>query len=430
MARIKIAYVGGGSTRAPGTVATFIGRPADFAGSELCLVDLDPDHLEIVARFARRLAASRGVELAVTTTTDLEAGLHDCTVVLTSFRPGGFETRALDEAMPLRRNVIGQETQGPGGFFMALRAVSVMARIAETMERVCPDAWIVNYTNPVNIVAQALSQHSSIPVVSLCEGSIVYPRFLLEAVGLEPQLADIEMVGLNHATWSTKHTYDGEDLIPLLRRAHEAGTPTTPARARQLHLAAVMGAIPSEYLQYYYFRDEILSELQAREGTRAQEIVAEIPGYWRHYEEQALAASPTLDPGKSRIGILELELAVDVIGAMFNGRRETLYVNVPNNGAIPGFPDELVVELRGSVEPGMILPLPQAPLPRTVLGLVEMLAEYQLLAAEAAWSGTRKDAIRALISNPLVLSLTVAERLYDEMAYAQRDLLPERLLAA
>lgn len=433
MARIKIAYVGGGSTRAVGTVAAFVERPADFQGSEIVLIDLDEEHLDVVARFARRLVESRAVDLTITTTTDRRAGLRDCDAVLTSFRPGGFEMRALDERIPLRYGVIGQETQGPGGFFMALRSIQVMGAIAAEMEKVCPTAWIFNYTNPVNIVAQALLDHTAVPTVSLCEGSIVYPRFLLESIGLDPDRARIDMAGLNHATWSTAHTYGDEDLVPIIARALEekvaAGVDLASPRGRQLRLAAFMEAIPSEYFQYYYFRDELLHDLRRRSTTRAEDILREIPSYWQHYREQAASDRPRLDPERSRIGIDELELAVDVMAAMFNGREETHYVNVRNDGALHGFTDELVVEVPGEVGPRSIRPLPAGRIPRHVSGLVEMLAEYQLLAAQAAWSGTRRDAVRALAANPLVLSLPTAELLYDEMASAQRAYLPDRLVA-
>jgi 6-phospho-beta-glucosidase len=316
---------------------------------------------------------------------------------------------------------------------MALRSIHVMAEIAAEMESVCPRAWIVNYTNPVNIVAQALTAHTNVPFVSLCEGPIVYPRFLAEAAGLNPDSLSTVMVGLNHASWSVQHSYNGSDVMPLLQQAYalRGNDPTLPPeRRRQLQLAVAMDSIPSEYFQYYYFGDEILEELLAKPTTRAEDIVAEVPEYWKHYEEQADADHPALDPGRSRIGILELELAIDVISALYNpGDDETLYVNVPNRGALHGLPDELVVELPGRVGRAGIEPIPQPTLPRHVLGLVEALAEYQLCAAEAAWSGTRRDAVRALASNPLVRSLPKAEAIYDEMSSLHAHLLPERLVA-
>ena len=153
MARIKLAYIGGGSTRGPGTMASLIHQGANFEGSEVVLIDLDTDRLQLVKQISDKLIAHAGLDITVTTTTDRRAGLRDCDAVLTSFRPGGFEARYLDELIPLKHGVIGQETQGPGGFFMALRSIAVMQDIVKDIEAVCPKAWIFNYTNPVNIVA-------------------------------------------------------------------------------------------------------------------------------------------------------------------------------------------------------------------------------------------------------------------------------------
>ncbi|MCY0897507.1 MAG: hypothetical protein OWU33_00995 [Firmicutes bacterium] len=190
----------------------------------------------------------------------------------------------------------------------------------------------------------------------------------------------------------------------------------------------MMHAIPSSYFCYYYFRDEMLAELRGKPTTRAQDIMAHVADYWRHYEEQAEQSEPRLDPSKSWGGIHELELAFDVMDALFNDRKEVWPVNVPNHGAMTDFPDNLVVEVPEYVDRHGIVPLSQPPLPHHVAGLVKALAEYQLVAAEAAWQGTRDDAIRALATHPWIPSLHVAQRLYDEMASLLRPYLPERLL--
>src|SRR5262245_49403532 len=163
MARIKLAYIGGGSTRAPGTMASFVAQGEQFNGSEVVLIDLDEERLRIVETIARKMARARGLDLALSTTTNRRDGLRDCDAVLTSFRPGGFEARHLDESIPLKHGVIGQETQGPGGFFMALRSIHVMQAIVAEMEAVCPQARLFNYTNPINIVSEAVTHHTAIP---------------------------------------------------------------------------------------------------------------------------------------------------------------------------------------------------------------------------------------------------------------------------
>jgi 6-phospho-beta-glucosidase len=433
MAAIKLTYIGGGSTRAPGTVAALVMRGAAFAGSEVTLVDLDERRLDTVRRIAEGMARARGVDLRVATTTDRSAGLRDADVVLTSFRPGGFEARVLDETIPLEHGVIGQETQGPGGFFMALRSIAVMQEIVADMERLCPGATLVNYTNPVNIVSEAVTHHSAIPTISLCEGPLYFPPGAVKSAGLDPAPLDATLVGLNHTGWTVRHEYDGRDVIPLIREAAERRRrePSGDDRSdRMLQLAATMGTLPSAYLYYYYFREEALDEARRKPTTRGQDILAEVADYWRHYEEQADAADPELDPARSRGGILELELAIDVIEAMVNDTGARWPVNVPNRGcALPGFPEDLVVEVPAIVDRHGATPIQVPPLPRQVRGLIEMLGEYQALTAEAAWSGGRREAIAALASHPLVVSLSLAERLYDEMAAAHRAYLPDRLLA-
>jgi 6-phospho-beta-glucosidase len=219
--------------------------------------------------------------------------------------------------------------------------------------------------------------------------------------------------------------------MPLLRAGLERlrDDPTAPREElRLLELARLMDALPSSYFQYYYFSAEILAEQRAKPTTRAQDIMASLPDYWAHYREQAVCEEPVLDPGRSRGGIHELELGIDVMDAIYNDRRERWYVNVPNRGSLADFPDDLVVETMGYVDRTGITPLALGHLPRHVLGLVQMLGNYQALTAEAAWSGTRRDAIRALASHPLVVSSYLAEALYDELASAHRHLLPERLL--
>src|SRR5919202_6971091 len=215
MARIKLAYIGGGSTRAPGTMASFVAKGENFDGSEIVLVDLDAERLALVKRLADRMARAQGLDLRVTATTDRRAALQDCDAVLTSFRPGGFEARYLDESIPLRHGVIGQETQGPGGFFMALRSIHVMQGIIADMEAVCPRARLFNYTNPINLVSEAITHHTDIPTVSLCEGPIIFPRGMAVGADLDPDQIEAVMIGLNHGCWSVRHLYDGQDMIGL-----------------------------------------------------------------------------------------------------------------------------------------------------------------------------------------------------------------------
>ena len=431
MARIKLAYIGGGSTRAPGTVASFIEQGENFQGSEIVLVDLNQERMQVVKTIAEKMARARNLDLTITTTTNRRIGLEDCDAVLTSYRPGGFETRYLDESIPLKHGVIGQETQGPGGFFMALRSIYVMQGILEDVQQVAPQAIIFNYTNPINILSEAVTHHHDIPFYSFCEGPWDFAAATALAADLDPDKLDTVMIGLNHACWSVRHLYQGEDVIPLLKEAYERkqhDDSFSPDRLRLLKLAVEMNSIPADYFRYYYYCEDVLAELRAKSTTRAQDIMNALPDYWQHYQEQAKTDNPHLDQNRSRGGIHELELAIDAMDAIFNDRGEVLPINMPNQGALPDFPDDMVVEMRALLGRHGATPLADGPLPRHVVGLVKMLGEYQALTAEAAWCGRRIDAIRALASNPLVLSFEKAEAIFDEMAAAMKDYLPDRLL--
>jgi 6-phospho-beta-glucosidase len=314
----------------------------------------------------------------------------------------------------------------------ASRSVHALKPIIDDMKAVCPAARIFNYTNPVNLVSQAVTDHSNVPIVSLCEGPIVYPRMLARGVGLDPDGLDVESVGLNHGSWSVKHTYQGADLIAILRdiwdERHD-DPKLNPTIRRLLGVAALQGSVPNFYFQYYYFEREIVAELKAKGTTRAQDILADVPGYWAHYKEQLASDAPKLDPKRSRGGIHELELAIDCMDAIYNDRGEVLPVNVRNDGSVAGLPDELVVETLGRCSADGIAALRMPAVPAPVRGLVDALGEYQMLASKAAWSGDARDGVRALVANPLVRSLDVAERLYGEMSRAHSAFLPERLLA-
>ncbi|WP_424952525.1 glycoside hydrolase [Deinococcus sp.] len=430
MASVKLAYIGGGSTRAPGTLASFIRQAQNFSGSEIVLQDLDQERLDLVRRLASRMAAAQGADLKITVTTDRREALEGCDGVLSSYRPGGFEARAQDERIPLSHGAIGQETQGAGGFFMALRAITVAKGLVADMEAVCPQATLFNYTNPVNVVAQAISDHSPIKVVSLCEGPIVFPREIAELAGLDPGRVRAVMLGLNHACWSAAEDggaqYGGQPMIPVLAQKLQEGIEDDWAR-RWINLAVGMNSLPASYMKYYYFEREMLRELQDKPTTRAQDILKDVPDYWKHYHEQVDAPFPTLDPALSRGGIFELEVAVDVMDAVFNDKGEVWPTNVRNGGAIADFPDSLVVEVPCLVGAQGMRPLSGYRVPPPVRGLLSALGEYQQLTADAAWDGSREQAMRALVSNPLVRSLRLAETLYDELAAAHRNHLPERL---
>lgn len=404
---MKIAIIGGGSAYAPGLLQAFAAEGSAFDGAELALMDVAAPELEIVHRLARRLLED--APLRVSATTERERALDGADFVLTTFRQGGLPARHLDERVPLAFGVVGQETIGPGGFFFAMRTLPVMRALCAELERLSPTATIVNYTNPTQIVAEAVTRFTPVRCIAICDQTDDDRVHLAAALGVSPAAIELESVGLNHATWSSRCTIAGEDGVERIERAHDAvlAAPEVAARVkRQVALTRAFGRVPNSYLQYYYQREATLAEAQAAPRTRAEAIAEALPGYYRHFEQQAAAPVPRLSAGRG--GSVFGDFAVRVLRALVTGERTRLTLNVPNHGALPDFDDDRVVEVACDVANGRVTPRPQARFPRAAVGLLRMLADYQAAAADAIWFGDRDGVVQALAANPLVLSLPLA----------------------
>lgn len=426
---IKIAIIGGGSAYAPGLINAFIQHAEAFAGAELALMDIAAPELAIVHQLSQRMVESAGVDLHITRHDDQQSAIQSADYVLTTFRQGGFPARAQDELIPLKHGVIGQETIGAGGFFFAMRTLPVIRRILDDMRRFAPDAVLVNYTNPTQIVAEAVTRFSDIPCISICDQTNDDQHNIIKALGFTPESFVLESVGLNHATWSVRFTIDGEDGIAVMNRHYEAvmARPDVSARVkRQFRLAREFNRLPNSYLQYYYYREETVREEQAAPRSRAQVIMDDLPTYYRHFQEQIEAEPPNLT--HVRGGSIFGDMAVDVLRGLVTRSASIHTLNVPNRSALPDFAPERVVEVPARLERDGATPLVQPALPSEIVGLLHMLAEYQRCAADAIWDGDRRDLVRALAANPLIVSLSLAENLLDEIIPLQADYLAPRFV--
>jgi 6-phospho-beta-glucosidase len=411
---VKIAIIGGGSAYAPGLISAFIHHAADFPGAELALMDIALPELHIVHQLGEKLIRAAGVDLRISAHRDQREAIAGADYVLTTFRQGGFEARHQDESVPLRFGVIGQETIGPGGFFFAMRTLPVIRRILDDIRTLAPGAVLVNYTNPTQIVAEAVTHFSAVPCISICDQTGEDRSKILHALDRPNAVVELESIGLNHATWSTRFTIDGEDGVELMMRHCDRvlARPDVSNRVkRQFRLAREYGRLPNSYLQYYYFREETVAEAQAAPKTRAQEILEALPGYYQHFREQIAADVPRLT--HVRGGSIFGDMAVEVLRSLHRRDGGIHILNVPNRTALPDFAPDRVVEVPARVERAGATPLVQEHLPSAVVGLLHMLAEYQWLAAEAIWRGDRRAIEQALASNPLVLSLPLARQLLD-----------------
>jgi 6-phospho-beta-glucosidase len=418
---VKVAVIGGGSTYTPELVEGFVTRGDRLPVDHLTLLDIDRERLDVVGALADRMMKKVGWGGELVLTEDRDRALEGADFVIVQLRVGGQAARYQDETIPLRYGCIGQETTGPGGFAKALRTVPVVLELAEeTAKRGAKDAWFVDFTNPTGLVTQALLDQGH-RALGLCNVAIGFQREFAAQFEVEPERVQLEHVGLNHLTWERKVLVDGEDRLPALMDtamdllAAETELPPELIRA--------VGSVPSYYLHYYYLTGRILAE-QQREGatTRAEEVMAIEAGLLELYRDPTLDTKPKLL--EERGGAFYSDAAAALVASLHAGTGDVQVVNVRNDGAIPNLPDDAVVEVAATVDREGAHPLAVDPLADDMLALVEHAKAYELLAARAATTGDRGDALRALMTNPLVRDFDQAQPMLDDLLEHNRAYLP------
>jgi 6-phospho-beta-glucosidase len=408
---VKLAVVGAGSTYTPELAFELVGDDAPGI-TTVALQDIDVERLSVVGAFVERILDHHGSSIAIEQTTDLNDALRGAAFVITQVRVGGQAARHLDETIPLKFDCIGQETTGAGGFAMALRAVPVMTEIAERMQTVAPDAWLVNFANPAGLVAEAILRTGA-RAVGLCNLPLTYERGLESAFGAGTVL---DYFGLNHLSW-VRSVVDasGRDRLPeVLATFPEDGD--FPKR-----LVETIGLLPCYYLRYYYRTSAVLAE-QKSHPTRAEEVMEIERATLARYADPALVERP--DELSQRGGAWYNTAAVNFIRAVTRDSGQRQVLNVLNNGTIAGLPDDATVEVPCTVTAAGAVPLPVAPPPEHAAGLMEAVKAYERLTIDAALSGSRRTALQALLAHPLVRDLDIAAPLLDELLAAHAHHLP------
>ena len=390
---MKLAVVGAGSTYTPELVS---GLGAIEVG-ELALMDIDDERLEVVGGLATRMLDRTGWRGDLSLTTDLDRAVEGADFVLVQIRVGGQAARLRDETIPLSCGCIGQETTGAGGFAKAMRTVPVMLQIADRVRELArDDAWIVDFTNPVGIVTRSLLDAGH-RAVGLCNVAIGFQRHLAQLLGVEPRRVVVDQVGLNHLTWVRHVFLDDRDVLPELLDEHpdELAEHTGMERSVLDDLAV----LPSYYLHYFYDHDRVLEELHhaTPRATAVAEIEREL---LEMYRDPALVTKPALL--EQRGGAFYSEAAVGLVGSLLHDDGVVHEVDVRNNGVVAGLADDDVVEVPARVRDGVVEPLPQEPLAPELLGLVQHVAAYERLAAEAAVTRDPVTARKALLAHPLI----------------------------
>jgi 6-phospho-beta-glucosidase len=412
---MKIAVVGAGSTYTPELVSGLSREREAIDVSELVLHDVDAERLDVVGSLAQRMLLHQGFEGRLESTGELDRALDGADFVLIQIRVGGQEARFQDETVPLACGCIGQETTGAGGLAKAFRTVPVVLSIAEQVrERAADGAWMVDFTNPVGIVTRALLDAGH-RAVGLCNVAIGFQRSFARWLDVEPARLVVDQVGLNHLTWVRAVHLDGDDVLSQLLADH--GDELADELELPHRLFDELGAIPSYYLRYFYAHDRVLAEQLGGtpRAARVMEIEREL---LELYRDPALTEKPALL--EQRGGAFYSEAAVGLVRSLASGDGAVHEVDLRNAGTLEGLADDDVVEVPARVERDEITPLPQEPLAPELLGLVQHVAAYERLAAQAAEQGDLAVARKALLAHPLIGQDELAGELLEPLL-AQRE---------
>lgn len=410
---MKLTVIGGGSTYTPELIDGFARLRDQLPIDELWLVDPDPVRRELVGGVARRMFAHAGHPGTIHVTDDPVAGVADADAVMFQLRIGGQAARQQDETWPHEACCIGQETTGPGGFAKALRTVPVVLEYADLVRKHAkPDAWIVDFTNPVGIVTRALLEAGH-RAVGLCNVAIGFQRRFATEYGVRPDHVRLDHVGLNHLTWERGvHVRDAQGAERNV--IDDLVGPRLDEVAQSVHMSPTLlrlqHAVPSYYLRYFYAHDVVLEE-QLHERTRAEAVMETEAALLAQYADESVVEKPR--ELEDRGGAYYSEAAIDVLSSLLHDRGDVQVLNVRNDGTLPFLPDDHVIEVPSRVTAAAITPLPVEPLEPDKAGLVAHVAAYERLALDAAVHGGRDRVTAALLAHPLVGQVDRAEQLTD-----------------
>ena len=420
--------MGGGSAYMPGIAFALAHARPRFDDLSLVLQDIDVDALDLQRRLSQNILRSRGAgDVTVEAEVDRPRALEGADFVLTAFRPGGLAARHLDERIAIDHGIVGQETAGPGGFAMALRSVPIVLAVLDEVRRVgAAGCRVLNYTNPVQIVGEAVSAFGpDVPYLGLCDQTAGEERWLAGLLGIPGSPIELDTCGTNHMTFTRAVRAGGTDVTDrvwaLLRETPEAAFGEGILR-RVVRLFRILDRIPSQYMQYFFFHDEVLAEQRASGRTRAQEILAILPEVLADYRAQADRDDPR--PSMARASEEHGDFAVSTMAVLASGESRRSILDLPNRGQVDELPVGAIVETPAGIRGGVVEAIPQGSMPAEVVGLVRQVVEHCRLTAEAAVTGDRRLALKALLSHPLVLDVDTAQRLLDSYLDAHAAFLP------
>ena len=426
---MKLVVIGGGSSYTPELIEGVILHHHSLPITEVVLVDIEAgeEKLRINTDFSKRMIKKAGLPISVSGTLNRREALAGADFIITQMRVGGLDARARDERIPLKYGMIGQETTGIGGCFKALRTIPVMLDICKDIEELCPNAFLINFTNPSGIVTEAILRHTKVKCIGLCNCSINMQYDAADRIQVPVEELDCRFIGLNHLSVMNHAYYNGEDRIADVLRVYNSDSivKNIDKDEEMDYIAQDMGCMLSPYLQYFYMERRMLEEETAQaiglDGTRAEQVKKVEETLFESYKNPALEEKP--EALAKRGGARYSQAAINLIDSIYNDRKDVQVVDVLNNGLIPQLPADAVIETNCVISKDGATPLQDTDVPESILGLIEQVKTYERFTIEAAINGDRTKALLAFLNNPLVHDVRDARMALDEMLEANKEYL-------
>ena len=453
---MKIAVIGAAGVRTPLIVKSMLNRQDSLGLRELALMDIDGDRLELIGALTSSIERSSQTKFRITRTTDPQSALKEADFVITTFRVGGIESRAIDERVPLNHGILGQETTGAGGFAMGLRSIPILLDYVALMREVCPDAWLINFANPAGMLTEAVLRYGNWPrAVGICDGPSSMHRLISAIIGVKPEEVYLDYFGLNHLGWIKRIMVQNHDHIPEIIQLIKSsgGVPGLPFDP---DFILSLGMIPNEYLFYYYYNSLALSNILHAGESRGEQVARQNLHLFTELKEKSLvndfngmqaAYQAYLDArgntymvketGKSH-DFSELDpnfnalisdegyagVALNLIEALLGDSPLVQILNIANHAAITGLEELDVVEIPALVSHNRIQPLAVHDIPSHCMGLIQQVKHYEHLAIQAAIEESYQKALMALTLHPLVRDYSTAKIILDEYISMHHDYFP------
>lgn len=431
---MKVVIIGGGSSYTPEIIEGLLLRQDEFPVDIISLVDIESgkEKLEIVGQLAKRMIEKAGVSIELSWTLDRREALNGADFVSTQIRVGGLKAREKDERIPLSHGLIGQETNGAGGIFKAFRTIPVLLDLAKDVSEICPDAWIINFTNPAGIVTEALLKHGMHKkVIGVCNIPYNMTQSAAEILKEDPNNVRIEFIGMNHFVFGSKVLVNGEDkLSKVIEALVNQSVDFSPANIvssgwSETFLEA-MNMLPNPYHQYYYQKESTLKkDLKAYQdnGTRAEQVQVIEEELFNEYKNPQLDIKP--EALEKRGGAYYSDVACSLMSSIYNNSQNIMTVNTLNNGAIVDFAEDAVIEVNCLITKEGPVPLTVGRLPQQIKADILMMKAFEEQVIKTSISGDYRDAYLAFVMNPLIKDEKKAKVILDELLNAHKQYLPQ-----